>query len=164
MGRNPQTGATIKIPAKTVVKFRVAKAFKDAAEFILNTDLRRALGADELDVPRIESLVANAHIWNSELDSEGHGYLLQQTLARQMHEVFDNADDEALLKRLSAAVRMADSLPFPLDLAQVQTLYYRMLPTARAGRKAQAEAGDEAAKAWLERFDALGELLKVRAG
>ena len=28
--RNPQTGATITIPAKTVVKFRVAKAFKDA--------------------------------------------------------------------------------------------------------------------------------------
>ncbi len=30
MGRNPQTGEAIKIPAKTVVKFRVAKAFKDA--------------------------------------------------------------------------------------------------------------------------------------
>jgi len=30
MGRNPQTGAPIKIPAKTVVKFRVAKACKDA--------------------------------------------------------------------------------------------------------------------------------------
>jgi len=30
MGRNPQTGAAIKIPAKTVVKFRVAKACKDA--------------------------------------------------------------------------------------------------------------------------------------
>jgi len=30
MGRNPQTGVAIKIPAKTVVKFRVAKAFKDA--------------------------------------------------------------------------------------------------------------------------------------
>lgn len=30
MGRNPATGATIKIPAKTVVKFRVAKAAKDA--------------------------------------------------------------------------------------------------------------------------------------
>jgi DNA-binding protein HU-beta len=28
-GRNPQTGATIKIPAKRVVKFRVAKACKD---------------------------------------------------------------------------------------------------------------------------------------
>jgi DNA-binding protein HU-beta len=29
-GRNPQTGEAIKIPAKTVVKFRVAKAFKEA--------------------------------------------------------------------------------------------------------------------------------------
>lgn len=30
MGRNPATGASIKIPAKTVVKFRVAKAAKEA--------------------------------------------------------------------------------------------------------------------------------------
>lgn len=30
IGRNPQTGAPIKIPAKKVVKFRVAKAAKDA--------------------------------------------------------------------------------------------------------------------------------------
>ncbi|MHB0968216.1 MAG: HU family DNA-binding protein [Thermoanaerobaculia bacterium] len=29
-GRNPATGETIKIPAKRVVKFRVAKAAKDA--------------------------------------------------------------------------------------------------------------------------------------
>ena len=30
MGRNPQTGEAIKIPAKKVVKFRVAKAAKDS--------------------------------------------------------------------------------------------------------------------------------------
>jgi len=30
MGRNPQTGAAIKIPAKTVVKFRVAKACRES--------------------------------------------------------------------------------------------------------------------------------------
>lgn len=30
LGRNPATGETIKIPAKKVVKFRVAKAVKDA--------------------------------------------------------------------------------------------------------------------------------------
>ena len=30
VGRNPGTGESIKIPAKTVVKFRVAKAAKDA--------------------------------------------------------------------------------------------------------------------------------------
>lgn len=30
IGRNPLTGATIQIPAKTVVKFRLAKAAKEA--------------------------------------------------------------------------------------------------------------------------------------
>ncbi len=30
MGRNPATGESIQIPAKTVVKFRVAKGAKDA--------------------------------------------------------------------------------------------------------------------------------------
>jgi DNA-binding protein HU-beta len=30
MGRNPQTGEPIKIPARRVVRFRVAKAAKDA--------------------------------------------------------------------------------------------------------------------------------------
>ena len=30
MGRNPQTGEPIKIPAKKVLKFRIAKAAKDA--------------------------------------------------------------------------------------------------------------------------------------
>lgn len=30
MGRNPATGESIKIPAKTVVKFRLAKAAKEA--------------------------------------------------------------------------------------------------------------------------------------
>ena len=30
LGRNPKTGVTITIPAKTVVKFRVAKAAKEA--------------------------------------------------------------------------------------------------------------------------------------
>ena len=30
MGRNPQTGEAIKIPAKRVVKFRVSKAAKDS--------------------------------------------------------------------------------------------------------------------------------------
>ncbi len=138
------------------------KAFKDAAEFILNTDLRRALAADELDVARIENLVSNAHIWGSELDLEGHGYLLQQTLARMMRALFENPDDESLLEKLTTAVDLSQALPFPLDLGQVQTLYYRMLTTARKERRQQAEEGDEAAIIWLERFDTLGSHLKVR--
>jgi DNA-binding protein HU-beta len=40
MGRNPATGETIHIPAKKVVKFRVAKAVKDA---ILQAKAKKAV-------------------------------------------------------------------------------------------------------------------------
>jgi len=140
------------------------KAFKDAAEFILNTDLRRALSARELDVARIDRLISNSRIWSSELDAEGHGYLLQQALGTMMRALFTNPDDEGLLFKLTEGVALGQRLPFPLDLGQIQTLYYRMLPTARADRKALAETGNTQAREWLERFDALGEHLRVRTG
>ncbi|MBN1152025.1 MAG: DUF3536 domain-containing protein [Dehalococcoidia bacterium] len=140
------------------------KAFKDAAEFILNTDLRRAVSSDELDIARIENLVANARIWNSELDAEGHGYQLQRALTALMRRVFENPDDIDLLVKVTEAVALSLRLPFPMDLREVQTLYYRMPPAARAERKTRAEAGDEVAARWLEQFDVLGDHLKVRSG
>ena len=42
MGRNPATGETIHIPAKKVVKFRVAKAVKDA---ILQVKAKKAVAS-----------------------------------------------------------------------------------------------------------------------
>jgi alpha-amylase/alpha-mannosidase (GH57 family) len=140
------------------------KAFKDAAEFIINTDLRRVIDADTLDRARIETLVADAGTWGSELDLEGHGYLLQRTLGRMMNALFDNPDDADLLSALTAAVEMSYDLPFKVDLGEVQTLYYRMLPTARRERTARADGSDTAAADWLRQFDALGEHLKVRTG
>ena len=41
MGRNPATGEAIKIPAKTVLKFRIAKAAKDA---VLGAAKKKAAG------------------------------------------------------------------------------------------------------------------------
>jgi DNA-binding protein HU-beta len=42
IGRNPATGETIQIPAKRVVKFRVAKAVKDA---ILQVKAKKAVAS-----------------------------------------------------------------------------------------------------------------------
>jgi len=44
MGRNPQTGEPIKIAAKTVVKFRVAKAAKDAIACSPSSSLQHVSG------------------------------------------------------------------------------------------------------------------------
>jgi alpha-amylase/alpha-mannosidase (GH57 family) len=140
------------------------KAFKDAAEFIINTDLRRLLSGETCETESIKSLVDNARTWGSELDNAGHGYLLQNVLGRMMTRFVDGPDNIDLLERLIDAVELRLALPFPTDLGEVQTMFYRMLPTTRQEWQTKADGGDEVAKQWMEKFDLLGERLKVRPG
>jgi alpha-amylase/alpha-mannosidase (GH57 family) len=140
----------------------VPKAFNSAAEFILNSDLRRALNSDNLEVEKIRSLLNEIAAWNVELDTEGHSYLFQRALERMIARLAVSPDDTALLNNLVAAVAMVDSLPFGVDLWQVQNLYHDILQTTYAGFRERAEKGDESAKEWLDQFAAMGQQLKVR--
>jgi hypothetical protein len=55
MGFNPKTQQKIKIPAKTIVKFRVAKAAKDAVlQFGTQTRSFKRLGSDTLSCGRLD--------------------------------------------------------------------------------------------------------------
>jgi alpha-amylase/alpha-mannosidase (GH57 family) len=138
------------------------KALLSAAEFILNTDLHRELSGESLDVERIEGLMDDAWSWDVTLDTEGLGYLLQQTLQRMMTRFASTPEDLDLLKDLVASVILARSVPLAVDLGKVQNLYYEMLGTTypRFQRKAQEE--DAAAVEWNSQFVSLGEKLSIR--
>jgi hypothetical protein len=140
----------------------VPKAFNSAAEFILNSDLRRALSEDALEVAKIRSLLDEVNNWNVELDTEGHSYLYQRALERMMMELAVSPEDNTLLSSLVAAVEMVGSLPFGVDLWRVQNQYHDMLPTTCAAFRERAEKGDGAAGEWLAQFSVIGQHLKVR--
>jgi alpha-amylase/alpha-mannosidase (GH57 family) len=134
------------------------KAFHSAAEFILNTDLRRALSGETLDAERIKGLLEETRAWNVELDTEGLSYLLQQTLGGMMARFVSNPDDIFLLNSLVAAVELTRSTPFAVDLYKVQNLYYEMLQTTYPEYRKRTKAGRE----WLTQFASLGEKLSIR--
>jgi DNA-binding protein HU-beta len=52
IGRNPATGVEVKVPAKTVLKFRVAKAAKDAVLGSSGSERRSGSDSDLDDVLR----------------------------------------------------------------------------------------------------------------
>jgi alpha-amylase/alpha-mannosidase (GH57 family) len=140
----------------------VPKAFHSAAEFILNSDLRRALNSDTLETEKFRDLVDETTAWNVELDTEGLSYLFQKTLERMMAKLAEAPEDMSLLNNLVAATEMVESLPFGVDPWRVQNLYHDILQTTYAGFKERAEKGEESAKEWLARFSAMGQHLKVR--
>ncbi|MFC1893045.1 DUF3536 domain-containing protein [Chloroflexota bacterium] len=140
----------------------VPKAFNSAAEFILNSDLRRALNGDTLEVEKIRSLLDEIAVWNVELDAEGHSYLFQRALEKMISGLAETPEDMALLNNLIAANEMVDSLPFDVDLWRVQNLYHDILQTTHPGLRERAEKGDELAGEWLARFSVMGQQLKIR--
>jgi alpha-amylase/alpha-mannosidase (GH57 family) len=138
------------------------KAFRTAAEFALNSHLRRALEEEELDFERIRILLEEARVVKVVLDAEMLGYTIQHTLEQKMERFFEEPADLDLLQGLEAAVNLARTLPFEVNLWQTQNIYYGMLQTFYPTFLKKAERGNEDAQIWISHFSALGDKLRVR--
>ena len=138
------------------------RAFRLTAEFVLNVRLRRALETDPLDAARLRALVEEARREGIELDVEALAFALQTTLERRAAALGAGPGDAAAWARLENDLRSARQVPFAYDLSTVQDRYWTLLQEHRPGRAAAAGRADPAARAWLQRFDAVGALLNVR--
>jgi alpha-amylase/alpha-mannosidase (GH57 family) len=137
------------------------KVLKEVAEFDLNLLLRRALERDDLPVEMIESLLKRVRNEQLSLDVTSIAYVTRQTVER-IAEQFTLVHDRENLRRLEAAVALTLSLPFTVDLRNVQNVYYRSRSLLVPDVVVRANDGDEEAREWLARFRSLGEMLSIR--
>jgi len=142
----------------------IPKSFHAAAEFVLNSELRKAVSGDTLDLERIKSLLDETQTWGVELDAEGLSYFLQQNLEQMTARLVDTPEDIDLLNELLAATEMLRTLPFHVDLWKVQNLYHEMLNSTYSEFQIRAERGDKAAQEWLNQFVPLAKQLSMRVG
>lgn len=137
------------------------KAFRTAAEFAINSHLRRALEEEDLDLERIRILLEEARVVQIALDAETLGYTLQHNIEQTMEQFFGNPADMTLLQRLESVVNLARSLPFEVNLWQTQNVYYGMLQTFYPHFLKKAEQGNQSARLWVDHFRNLGDKLLV---
>ena len=140
----------------------VPRALHMAGEYVLNTSIRSVMAAGELDLERILQLLDEAKEQAITLDREGLGFALGQAIERGMEGLRARPTDLAVLQSLSDAVGLARAASFEINLWRPQTLYWDLLQRAYPGLKAKAQAGEAHAVQWLERFRALGDVLKIR--
>jgi alpha-amylase/alpha-mannosidase (GH57 family) len=133
--------------------------FRMAADFCLNTDLRRAFESNNLDVERVRSLLSQAAQLGIALDQPTLEYALRKTIARLANFLDGAPGNLRLLERLNAAVAVARSLPFEADLWTAQNVYHEILCTRYPAVRESLKQGDATAAAWLELFRTLGENL-----
>ncbi len=139
----------------------VPRRLQFSAGFVLNDGLRDALGSESPDLERIRALLDEANGQGVELEGRNLAFALEGPLERLIELVGLDSRPESL-KQLERMVRLADELPFEVNLWQVQDAYHRQMQAVRPVIAARAGERDEDAARWIEAFDALGTALKIR--
>jgi hypothetical protein len=137
------------------------KALHASAEFVLNQNLKHAFEKGDLNISYITGLLAQAKEARVTLDQAGLAYALEKTLSRMMDRLWENPRDVVVLSNLELAAGMVASLPFEVNLWNVQNNYYEIFQNVYPELKQKASQGDSVANAWITPFRSLGEKLRV---
>ncbi len=138
------------------------RAFEVAAEFILNTSLRRTFAEIPLDITAAEKLLAEAAEHGVQLDDVSLRFTLEGALAHEAQQLVIGSDDIEALERFERSIEFVGGLPFRIDLWQVQNAYHELLQRQLPNLRRRQERGDTAAAAWVSVFLRLGEKLSFR--
>jgi alpha-amylase/alpha-mannosidase (GH57 family) len=111
----------------TELRIPLPKTFRASAEFALNRQLREEFLSEGPNLQRVAPLIEEARAVNVSLDLSTLEYALRHRLERMAEGLSDSPADPLLYQRFRAAVELARSLPFPVDLWQVQNLFYEQL-------------------------------------
>ena len=138
------------------------KQFQVAAEFTLNTDLERALEAEQFDQERIGALLDEIRRGGIPLDEATLEFALRQKIKKMTDQFRKGPFELPILQRLIAAVDLTSLLPFEVSLWAAQNAYYEALERIYPGVRDLAEQGKKDAQLWIGHFRSLGEKLRFR--
>jgi alpha-amylase/alpha-mannosidase (GH57 family) len=138
------------------------RRFQIAAEFTLNSSLRRALEAETLDLDRAHALLDETARTGISLDVPTLEFAMRGAIDRLAQKWLAEPDAISSLQALSDAAGLAAGLPFPAGLSNAQNVFFRLLQEIYPGYSARAAQGDLAAKEWASAFLNLGDRLRVR--
>jgi alpha-amylase/alpha-mannosidase (GH57 family) len=129
-----------------------------AAEFAVNSGLRRALQADPIDQAQLRSFLSLAKADQISLETANLSYIADQRMKRAMIELQMSSGSLELLERGLALARILVELPFELNLWQAQNIWYEILRTSSYALTALAETDRPK---WDKDFNELGGCLSI---
>ncbi len=138
------------------------REFTAAMEYAVNSLLRRACSADELDGGRIKNLLREAQINNIPLDKTTLEFLLRNKLELLASRFAADPSNLDKLLDLQKALKTIKQMPFPVILWQPQNSVYGVLASLYPRILRRAGRGEGKAQQWLEQFQVLCDSLMIR--
>jgi alpha-amylase/alpha-mannosidase (GH57 family) len=139
----------------------VPAAFKAAADVAINSQLRQLFERPDLDADNIQSFLKEAATSRVPLDSTTLEFTIRKRLEEQAARFAERPDDMENVQRFRKQLELAQTLPFPVTLWEVQNISYGPLMKAIEERRLGAENNDPEASAWMKELTALRDGLRI---
>ena len=139
----------------------IPAAFQSAAEIALNSQLKQAFERPEVDIEGIQSLLKEAAATRVKLDVSGLEYALRTRLEKEADAFVRQLADLGRAQSFRKLLEFAATLPFPINLWEVQNLCYRPLIHTMDELRPQAEKDDAAARSTLNELAMIREKLHI---
>ncbi|MGD0885016.1 MAG: DUF3536 domain-containing protein [Thermodesulfovibrionales bacterium] len=137
----------------------VPDAFRTAAAFVLNLDMKKALSEETMDAEKIRGIISEMTEWNVPLDSVSIEFILRRKGEGMMDKLQDTPSEFSLLTEFYAFIGLLGLLPMAINIWQIQNSYHKMAKTVYREFVSRAKAGDDAAAKWVDVYRAIGEKL-----
>jgi alpha-amylase/alpha-mannosidase (GH57 family) len=145
----------------TSLHIPLPRALGAAAEFVLNSNLRRALGEEDIDPDLVRSLLEATSLEGARIDTATVEFAFRHNLEKMAMRLAGDPS-EANVRQLQIATSILPHLPFAVDLWKVQNVYYVLLQDFLPTLREAAAAGDVSAGAWIDSFIILGRQLGIK--
>ena len=139
----------------------VPAAFKAAAEVAINSQLRQSFERPDLDADNIQSILKEAATSRVPLDTTTLEFAIRKRLEEQAARFSEHPEDMEIVQRFRKQLELAQTLPFPVTLWEVQNISYAPLMKAIEERQLAAENNDPEAVTWMRELTALRDGLRI---
>jgi hypothetical protein len=133
----------------------VPQSLSIAVNLVVNADLRRTLAQEKFNPAVIASLLKEAELTGTALNTDILGHTLKHRLEQMTKRFFDNPVEFELLENLNEAVMTLNTLPFHVNIFKIQWPIYKIRQTEYPVILEKAEAGEEDAQKWIDHFTTL---------
>jgi alpha-amylase/alpha-mannosidase (GH57 family) len=134
-------------------------ALETVRDYVLNSDIRRRIETDTVDLPALRGLFQEAQTRDGRVLDANISYAVKRKLEQLMQRLASQPEEVELLTTLQQLAQLVMPLPLALNLWKVQNTYWEMLQKVMPSFRERATEGDLLAKTWMTQFLALGETL-----
>jgi len=145
------------------INIPIPQVLLSTSTFMFNTDLKKVLGEENIDIKRIVALVKQSKKWSLNIDKATLGYVASRKIGRLMSQFKEDPENTSLIKRMENLFKVLRPLGLQMRIWEAQNIYFSVKRELYDIMKGKAKQEDKLAKKWVNSFKCLGGYLFVRS-